>query len=170
VTTSSGRCPRQRSGPGERAMNDSLPINRPMRRNEILQDAPGTIFSRGWRLWYPLFFDHASAHRRSSPCTVIGKISNGGRRCGRCRPCGRKERAHKGLGKLPKPQFSTAPTPITVSYKRKRNNGERCRCANQIVSMEGFTPCWCARQCVQTRSEIHQAAPNANQRTNEERA
>ncbi|MGQ0735201.1 MAG: hypothetical protein ACT4QD_16305 [Acidobacteriota bacterium] len=67
------------------------------------------------------------------------KISRGGRRCGRCRPCGRTERAHKGLGKLHKPQFSTAPTPITFCYKKNRNNEERCKCANLIVSTEGFT-------------------------------
>ena len=55
-------------------MSGILPISRPMRRNKIAQDAPGTSFSRGWLLWYPLFFDHAYAHRRSSLCNVIGKF------------------------------------------------------------------------------------------------
>ena len=59
-------------------------------------------------------------------------------------PVDAKERVHKRLGKLHKPQFSTAPTPITVSYKGKRNNDERCKCANLIVLTEGFTPAPCA--------------------------
>jgi hypothetical protein len=70
-------------------------------------------------------------------------------------PVDAKERVHKRLGKLHKPQFSTAPPPITVSYKRKGNNEERCTCANLIVSTEGFTPHECARECARTGSNDH---------------
>jgi hypothetical protein len=46
----------------------------------------------------------------------------------------------------------------------------RCKCANLIVSTEGFTPLQCARQCAQTRSEDHLSPANANQQTNKKRA
>jgi len=36
-------------------MSGILPIRRLMRAKTIAQDAPGTIFSRGWLLWYPPF-------------------------------------------------------------------------------------------------------------------
>jgi hypothetical protein len=85
-------------------------------------------------------------------------------------PVDAKARVHKRLGKLHKPQFSTAPPPITVSYKRKGNNEERCTCANLIVSTEGFTPHACAQECAQTRSDNHHLAPNANQVSNEKQA
>jgi hypothetical protein len=85
-------------------------------------------------------------------------------------PVDAKERVHKRLGKLHKPQFSTAPTPITVSHKRKRNNEERCKCANLIVSTEGFTPLQCAQGCAQTGSDGHPSAANANQEGNKKRA
>jgi hypothetical protein len=119
-------------------MSAILPLTRPMRRNKIAQDAPATIFSRGTLLWYPPIsttrnLETVFARQRHS------KISCDGRRRGRCRPCGRKERAHKGLGKLHKPQFPTAPTPIILFTRGKRTT-KNCKCANLIVSTEGFTP------------------------------
>jgi hypothetical protein len=52
-------------------MSDMRRIIRPMRRNNIAQDAPGTILSRGSLLWYPPRFDHAQPRRRFSRVNVI---------------------------------------------------------------------------------------------------
>jgi hypothetical protein len=54
-------------------MSDILPINRPVRRKNIAQDAPGTIFSRGPLLWYPLFSTTRSSTARFSCFNVMGK-------------------------------------------------------------------------------------------------
>ena len=61
-------------------------------------------------------------------------------------------------------------TPITISSKKKRGTKKSCRCANLIVSTEGFTPRECARQCAQPRSNHGHSGANANQRSNKKRA
>ena len=52
-------------------MSDILPIERPMRRNNIAQDAPGTIFSRGAATLVSPFFDHASPRRVFRASTLL---------------------------------------------------------------------------------------------------
>src|ERR1700737_3665536 len=94
---------------------------------QIAQDAPGTIFSRGVATLVSPF----------STTRILNGVFHAPprfdiyewrRRCGRCRPCGRKERAHKGLGKLQRAQFSTAPTAsIFFGMKRKGTKNERQR-------------------------------------------
>jgi hypothetical protein len=131
-------------------MSDILPIKQLMRRNKIAQNASGTIFSRGALLWYPPFsttriVEGVFALRR------YWRISRSGRRCGRCRPCGRKETRPQGTSKTAQPAvFHSAHTAPVFLYKKKRNNEERCKCANLIVSTEGFTPGNCAPDCALT--------------------
>jgi len=91
------------------------PIKRLMRGKKIAQNDAGTIFSRG--VATPVSLD-ATAPDDFRGATRLN-ISHDGRRCGRCRPCGRKERAYKGLVKRHKPPFSTAPTPIIFSLTKK---------------------------------------------------
>jgi len=65
--------------------------------------------------------------------------------------------------------FPQRPHRSLFSY-RKRNNEERCKCANLIVSTEGFTPQECAQQCAQAGSDDHHPPANANQGPNKKRA
>jgi hypothetical protein len=46
--------------------------------------------------------------------------------------------------------FHSAHTDRVFLTKKKRNNEEHCKCANPIVSTEGFTPPSVPRQCAQT--------------------
>ena len=55
-------------------MSDILPLTRPMRRNNIAQDAPGTIFSRGGATPVSPHFDDAQPRRRFSRVNVIRKF------------------------------------------------------------------------------------------------
>jgi hypothetical protein len=125
-------------------MSHTLPIHRLVRRKESLRMPQERFLEGGGDSGIPTF-GHGQPRKTGFAANVI--ISRGGRRCGRCRPCGRKRTRPQATWKLHKPQFSTAPTPITVSHKRKRNNEERCKCANLIVSTEGFTPRLCAGRC-----------------------
>src|SRR5712692_4195878 len=125
-------------------MSAMLPINRPLQGIKTAQDAPGMIFSRGSLLWYPLF-DSSVSSKAIVALQRDWKISDSGRRCGRCRPCGRTERAHKGLGKRHKPPFSTSPTPIILLQEEKEQRRTLQVCPSKIVSTEGFTPEGCVR-------------------------
>ena len=100
-------------------MSGILPIHSAHARKQIAQDAPATIFSRGVATPVSPFFRVRACAETIFAMPRDWRISRDGRRCGRCRPCGRTERVHKGLGKLHKPQFSTAPTPI-IFFSEKR--------------------------------------------------
>ena len=69
---------------------------------KIAQDASGTIFSRGVATQVSPLFEHARPRRYLSQNTVFENVERENRererrRRGRCRPCGRTERAHRGL-------------------------------------------------------------------------
>jgi hypothetical protein len=100
-------------------MNAILPLQRPMRRNTIAQDASGTIFSRGALLGYPPLSTTRIVEGvfRASPLlqhfarwkTVWTLPSLWTQRT---RP--------QGTWKLHQPQFSTAPTPITFFLQEEQ--------------------------------------------------
>lgn len=125
-------------------MSHTLPIHRLVRRKESLRMPQERFLEGGGDSGIPTFGQGNPERRVSRPTSLFRAVEDG---VDAAVPVDAKERVHKRLGKLHKPQFSTAPTPITVSHKRKRNNEERCKCANLIVSTEGFTPRLCAGRC-----------------------
>ena len=110
----------------------------------IAQDASGTIFSGGELLWYPPL---STQRILEGDCRASTCLENFGQWktvwtlpslwTQRTRP--------QGTWKLQN-SFHSAHTDH-LFYKRKKNNEERCKCANQIVSTEGFTPAHCAGRC-----------------------
>jgi hypothetical protein len=91
-------------------MSDTLPIHRLVRRKELLR-MPQEGFSRGgWRLWYP-HFGHGHTPKDGFCGQRHSKISRDGRRCGRCRPCGRKRTRPQATWKTAQTAvFHSAPT------------------------------------------------------------
>jgi hypothetical protein len=120
-------------------MSHTLPIHRLVRRKESLRMPQERFLEGGGDSGIPTF-GHGQPRKTGFAANVIRKFRAVEDGVDAAVPVDAKERVHKRLGKLHKPQFSTAPTPITVSHKRKRNNEERCKCANLIISTEGFTP------------------------------
>ncbi len=74
------------------------------------------------------------------------------------------------LGKLHKPSVFHSVHTDLFFLQKKEDNEERCKCANLIVSTEGFTPQECAQQCAQAGSDDHHPPANANQGPNKKRA
>jgi hypothetical protein len=120
-------------------MSHTLPIHRLVRRKESLRMPQERFLERGGDSGIPTC-GHGQPRKTGFAANVIRKFRAVEDGVDAAVPVDARGRVHKRLGKLHKPQFSTAPTPITVSHKRKRNNEERCKCANLIVSTGGFTP------------------------------
>ena len=128
-------------------MNGDLPIARPMRRNEIAQDAPGTIFSRGVATsGIPLFRPRVCSQ---TICALRGDptITHGEHGVDAAVPVDAQNASTRDLENCTNRSFPQRPHRSLFSYKRNKNNRERCKCANQIVSTEGFTPRWSAQMC-----------------------
>ena len=121
-------------------MSDVLPINRPMQGNKTAQDGPGTIFSRGALLWYPLF---RPQRIREGDCRASTRLEKFGPWktvwtlpslwTQRTRPQGTWKTAQTAV-------FHSAHTdhPFT---RGKRTTKSTASVPNLIVSTEGFTPC-----------------------------
>ena len=129
-------------------MSDLLPINWPVRRNNIAQDAPGTIFSRGGRYaGIPSFRPRASSTARFSRFNVMGNFRTVEDGVDAAVPVDAKN--------APTGTWKTAQTAVFHSVHtdqffllEEREHEEGCKCADLIVSTEGFTPLNCARKCV----------------------
>src|SRR5262249_18993718 len=117
----------------------------------------------------PLFVD-AYAQRRFSRCQVMGQFRATKDGVDAAVPVDAQNAPTRDLENCTNRSFPQPPHRSSFSLIKEGNNEERCKCANLIVSTEGFTPLQCARRCAQTRSEDHQSAANANQGTNKKRA
>lgn len=106
-------------------MRKILPINRPMQEHNIAQDAPGTILSRGALLWYPPVSTTRNLEDAFRASTLLN-VSHAGRRCGR-------------YGKLHKPQFPTASTPI-ISLTRRRGTTKNAASVPSALSQQRGSP------------------------------
>ena len=107
-------------------------------------------FSLGGRYLASLPFRACAPSRQGFVSHRYWNVSRRRRRCGRCRPCGRKERAHSDLQNRRERGFAQASTPIIFfrEEETRRTNDKRAASVPvQTVSMDGFTPGRCAPFC-----------------------
>jgi hypothetical protein len=131
-------------------MSDTLPIHRLVRRKELLR-MPQEGFSRGgWRLWYP-HFGHGHTPKDGFCGQRHSKISRDGRRCGRCRPCGRKRTRPQATWKTAQTAvFHSAPTDhrFLQEEREQRRTLHVCQsdCLNRGVHPTRLCPKLCPRR------------------------
>ena len=97
---------------------------------------PQERFSReGWLLWYPPFSSTPILEGIVRAGDVIDNFSNDGRRCGRCHPCGHKERAHRGLEishSRTRDSHSAHIDPFLLERRREEKKNEEQISSNQL--------------------------------------
>src|SRR5262245_37147876 len=128
-------------------MSGILPIRRLMRAKTIAQDAPGTIFSRGWLpLVSPLSVD-AYAQRRFSRCQVMGQFRATKDSVDAAVPVDAQNAPTRDLENCTNRSFPQRPHRSSFSLIKEGNNEESCKYANLTFSTEGFTPPRCDIRC-----------------------
>src|SRR6266852_4398164 len=133
------------------------------------QDAPKATSVISVDLQVPPISRLASRERKRSCLSVIEHFRGDEDGVDAAVPVDAKNAPTSDLENCKERSFPQRPHRSLFSY-RKRNNEERCKCANLIVSTEGFTPQECAQQCAQAGSDDHHPPANANQGPNKKRA
>jgi hypothetical protein len=136
-------------------MSDTLPPPAHATK-KIAQDASGTIFSRGSLLWYPPFSTTRILKGIFRVSTLLENFARW-KTVWTLTSLWTQRTRPQGTWKLQN-SFHSAHTDHPF-YKRKKNNEECCKCANLIVSTEGFTPRNCAPDCALTDVYSRQTPP-----------
>jgi hypothetical protein len=81
----------------------------------------------------PSFRVCRSSHASFARGDAIDNVSSDGRRCGRCHPCGRTERAHKGFGNLAEnARFPQRPHRSLLLERREEQKNEQQISSNRL--------------------------------------
>ena len=115
-------------------MSDMLPIDRLMRRKESLRMPQERFSQKGWPPFRP------QPRRTGFTVNVIRNFRAMEDGVDAAVPVDAKSASTSDLENCTNRSFPQRPHRSLFSYKRNKNNRERCKCANQIVSTEGFTP------------------------------